>query len=90
MQVLYVVQESIGSIANSDLPRRSYRTEQVGMSYLQPLILLLFVSLAESYEYYFFEEDFNGGYGGYGGGDYRSNRLEVIHLTRRRAKGPAN
>lgn len=69
MQVLYVVHESIGSITNSDLPRRSYRTEQVGMSYFKALILLLFVSLAESYEYYFFEEDF-GGYGGYGGGDY--------------------
>ena len=39
------------------------------MPYLQALILLLFVSNADTFEYFFFEEDFDG-YGGYGEGEY--------------------
>ena len=40
------------------------------MPYFQALILLLFVSLAESFEYFFFSRRRFGGYGGYGEGDY--------------------
>ena len=39
------------------------------MPYFQALILLLFVSNADTFEYFFFEEDFDG-YGGYGEGEY--------------------